>query len=501
MLTLRVAALASAVALAFGWSASTSPADEPPGGHPPGHAPAAPPAAPPGQPPRPQPEHPPGHAPQQADAKPSEHGYRPVVTPDGTTLPHRMVDGVKVFHLIAGEVKHEFAEGLIGRLWGYNGRVHGPTIEAVEGDRVRIYVTNRLPAPTTIHWHGIHLPSGMDGVSGLTQRAIAPGETFRYEFTLNQHGTFMYHPHHDEMVQMALGLMGLFVIHPKSPAGPLPDRDFAILLSEWRIDPGAERPDPNEMIDFNVLTFNAKVFPATAPLVAKVGERVRLRIGNLSATDHHPIHLHGNSFRVIETDGGAIPEAGQWPETTVLVPVGSTRTVEFVASHAGDWALHCHMTHHTMNQMGHDVPNLVGLDPNAFDRAVRELVADGLPQNPAPSGGHEGAHGMGGEMPKNSIAMLGGTGPFGSIPMGGMFTVLKVRETLSSYEDPGWYAHPEGTVASPASPEDLERDGIDVAAPAKPEATGHEGHAPPPTPPPQPSPRGGGHGHAGHGGR
>jgi FtsP/CotA-like multicopper oxidase with cupredoxin domain len=388
----------------------------------------------------------------------SASGPGSVVTPNGTTLPWRQVEGVKVFHLTAGEVKHEFAPGLIGRCWGYNGQVHGPTIEAVEGDRVRIYVTNRLPAPTTIHWHGIHLPSGMDGVSGLTQRSIEPGETFRYEFTLTQHGTFMYHPHHDEMVQMAMGLMGLFVIHPKRRATPAPDRDFAILLSEWKITPGTERPDPNEMIDFNVLTFNGKVFPATAPLVVKKGERVRIRIGNLSATDHHPIHLHGNSFRVVETDGGPIPEAGQWPETTVLVPVGSTRTIEFVASHPGDWALHCHMTHHTMNQMGHEIPNLVGVDQTAFDEAVMRVIGAGGLEH-----GSEHA-GMPMDMPKNSISMLGGPGPFGYITMGGMFTVLKVREELKSYDDPAEYAHPEGTVAGPAVEEDLRRDGVDVNA-------------------------------------
>jgi len=499
MLTLRTAALGPAIALVLLWGASTSPADEPPGGHPPGHAPAAPPAAPPGQPPQPAPEHPPGHAPGQPDGKRNEHGYRPVITPNGTTLPHRMVDGVKVFHLIAGEVKHEFAEGLTGKLWGYNGQVHGPTIEAVEGDRVRIYVTNRLTVPTSIHWHGLHITNGMDGVSGLTQRSIEPSETFRYEFELHQHGTFMYHSHHDEMVQMAMGLMGLFVIHPRDPAGPLPDRDFAILLSEWKIDPGIERPDPNEMIDFNVLTFNAKVFPATAPLVVKKGDRVRIRIGNLSATDHHPIHMHGGSFKVIETDGGQIPESAQWPETTVLVPVGSTRTVEFIATNPGDWALHCHMTHHTMNQMGHNIPNLVGIDPSDFDMAVMELVADKLPQKP----GQDGAHDMGGETPKNSIAMLGGTGPFGYIAMGGMFTVIKVREGLTSYDDPGWYVHPEGAVANPASEDVLRRDGIDVEAAAAPKAEGHAGHGgqPPEPAPSQPKPAASPPGHGGHGAR
>ena len=151
-------------------------------------------------------------------------GYKPVITPNGLTLPWKMVDGVKVFHLVAEPVTHEFAPGLVAECWGYNGRVHGPTIEAVEGDRVRIYVTNRLAAPTTVHWHGILLPSGMDGVGGVSQKAIQPGETFKYEFTLKQHGTFMYHSHHDEMTQMQLGMMGLFIIHPKEPdeaaAGP-----------------------------------------------------------------------------------------------------------------------------------------------------------------------------------------------------------------------------------------------------------------------------------------
>src|SRR5262245_37182257 len=132
-------------------------------------------------------------------------GYRPVITPNGLTLPWKIVNGVKVFHLVAEPVTHEFAPGLVAECWGYNNRVHGPTIEAVEGDRVRLYVTNRLSAPTSVHWHGILLPSGMDGVGGVSQRAIQPGETFKYEFTLKQHGTFMYHSHHDEMTQCSLG--------------------------------------------------------------------------------------------------------------------------------------------------------------------------------------------------------------------------------------------------------------------------------------------------------
>src|SRR5450755_4790099 len=175
--------------------------------------------------------------------EPGKH-YTPVVTPNGVTLDFKLVDGVKVFHLVAEEVEHEFAPGLTAKCWGYNGRVHGPTIEAVEGDRVRIYVSKRLREPTTVHWHGVFLPNGMDGVGGITQPLIQPGETFKYEWTFRQHGTFMYHPHHDEMTQMALGLLGLIVVHPRNVQEDARlDRDFAILLSEWRIKPGTSRPD------------------------------------------------------------------------------------------------------------------------------------------------------------------------------------------------------------------------------------------------------------------
>lgn len=394
---------------------------------------------------------------------PGEPGrdYTPVVVPNGWTLPYRIVDGVKVFHLVAEEVMHEFAPGLAAACWGYNGGVHGPVIEAVEGDRVRIYVTNRLPAPTTVHWHGVIVPNGMDGVGGLSQRTIRPGETFAYEFTLRQHGTLVYHSHHDEMTQMAMGLTGLMVIHPRRRAGPRPDRDFAILLHEWRIDAGASRPDPNEMTDFNVLTMNGKVFPGTQPLIARLGDRVRIRLGNLSTMNHHPIHLHGYAFAITETDGGPIPESARWPETTVLVPVGSTRTVEFKADNPGDWALHCHMTHHVMNQMGHGFPNMVGVDPAGYEARAQRLVPGYMTMGQTGMA-EMGAMGM--PVPPNSIPMVGGRGPHDYITMGGMFTILKVREDLASYdEDPGWYQDPPGRLALPAASDALERDGIDAS--------------------------------------
>ncbi len=403
--------------------------------------------------------------------------YNPVVIPNGAKVPWKLVDGVKVFHMVAEEVWHEFIppgegyDGLRCKVWGYNGVCHGPAIEAVEGDRVRIYLTNRLNATTTVHWHGILVPSGMDGVGGVSQKSLAPGETYMYEFTLRQHGTGMYHSHHDEMTQIGMGMTGLFIVHPRGlPKDQWPDRDFALLLHEWRIDPGTARPNPNEMVEFNVLTMNARAFPGTEPLVVKKGDRVRIRIGNLSAMDHHPIHLHGYQFLITETDGGCIPESAQWPETTVFVPVGSTRTIEFVADEPGDWAMHCHMTHHVMNQMGHQFPNMIGVEPGNLDKTIRGQApsADGTQRPLLPSYMTMGQSGMadmgdmGMKFPENSAPMIGGPGKYDYITMGGMFTILKVRDRLSSYADPGWYDAPAGTVAVAAVSDALRRDGIHV---------------------------------------
>jgi len=411
--------------------------------------------------------------PHPEPGEPGKH-YTPVITPNGATLPWKLVDGVKVFHLITEEVPgHEFAPGLKAHCWGYNGRVHGPTIEVVQGDRVRIYVTNRLPAATTVHWHGIILPNGMDGVGGVTQRAIQPGETFKYEFTLWQQGTYMYHSHHDEMTQMALGLLGLLVIHPREPKGPRPDRDFAYMLSEWKVVPGTMRPDPNEMTDFNLLTLNGKVYPGTAPMVMKTGDHVRIRIGNLSAMDHHPIHFHGHTFWVTETDGGRIPDGARWPEATVLVPVGSTRTVEFFANNPGDWPMHCHMSHHVMNQMGHGLPNLMGIKTDGHDQQARKAMPGYMLMGDT---GMAEMGEMGMKVPRNSLPMIGAAGPHDYITMGGMFTNMKIRDHLTNYDqDPGWYEAPPGTRSEKASDEELRRDlgFVPEATPAKSEGGAH----------------------------
>ena len=289
--------------------------------------------------------------------------HRPVVTLNGWTAPWRMKDGVKEFHLVAEPVVREIAPGMQATLWGYNGQSPRPTIEVVEGDRVRVFVTNKLPEHTTIHWHGQRLPNGMDGVGGMTQPQIPVGKTFVYEFVARRPGTFIYHPHADEMTQMAMGMMGFWVTHPKAPHPLISevDRDFCFLLNAYDIEPGASTPKVNTMLEFNLWTWNSRAFPGIDSLNVRLGDRVRLRVGNLTMTNH-PIHLHGHEFEITGSDGGSWPLAARCPEVTVDMAVGQMRQLKFVADEEGDWALHCHKSHHTMNAMGHAVPTLIGVD-------------------------------------------------------------------------------------------------------------------------------------------
>ncbi|SFB79916.1 multicopper oxidase family protein [Collimonas sp. OK412] len=385
-----------------------------------------------------------GAATQPPLSPPNGRPYNPVVTLNGWTLPWRMKNGVKEFHLVAEPVVREIAPGMKANLWGYNGQSPGPTIEVVEGDRVRIFVTNKLPEHTSVHWHGQRLPNGMDGVTGLTQPGIQPGKTFVYEFIAKRPGTFMYHPHADEMTQMAMGMMGFWITHPKDPSLHRADRDFCFLLNAYDIDPGSYTPKTSTMLDFNLWTFNSRAFPGIDPMVCSQGDRVRIRVGNLTMTNH-PIHLHGHEFVVAGTDGGWTPPASRWPEVTTDIAVGQMRAIEFDATELGDWAFHCHKSHHTMNAMGHDVPTMIGVDQRDVLAKINKLVPDYMAMGE--TGGAMGEMEM--PLPDNTLPMMTGSGPFGGIEMGGMFTTLKVRKGLAAndYKDPGWYKHPAGTLA------------------------------------------------------
>ena len=381
---------------------------------------------------------------QPPPTPPTGRPFNPVVTLNGWSLPWRMNQGVKEFHLVCEPVVREFAPGMTVNMWGFNGSSPGPTIEAVEGDRIRIFVTNKLPEPTAIHWHGILLPSGMDGVSGLTQPPIPVGKTFVYEFTLLRSGSHFYHTHLDEQLQLALGMYGCLVVHPKDPKFMRVDRDFMFMLAAYDVEPGTMTPKVSTMTEFNMWTWNNRVFPGIDPLVARSGERVRIRVGNLTMTNH-PIHMHGPHFEVTGTDGGWIPKSARWPEVTTDVAVGQLRAFEFDAI-AGDWAIHCHKSHHTMNAMGHNIPTMVGVDHRGLAERIAKLVPDYMVM------GDKGMHDMA-EMemplPDNTLPMMTGQGPFGPVGMGGMFSVVKVRDDVrpGDYKDPGPYKHPQGTVA------------------------------------------------------
>jgi manganese oxidase len=386
-----------------------------------------------------------------ADMRPPLHPpngrpYQPVATLNGWTLPWRMRNGVKEFHLVAEAVTREIAPGMKAHLWGYNGQSPGPTIEVVEGDRLRMFVTNRLPEATSIHWHGQRLPNGMDGVSGLTQPSIKPGQTYVYEFTAQRSGTFMYHPHADDMTQMAMGMMGFWVTHPREPHFMPVDRDYVLLLNAYDIDPGSYTPKVSTMLDFNLWTFNSRAYPGIDPMVARLGERVRIRVGNLTMTNH-PVHLHGHEFVVTGTDGGWIPASARLPEVTTDIGVGQMKTLEFSATAPGDWVFHCHKSHHTMNAMGHGIPNTIGVEQRDLAEQISTLVPNYM--NMGGEGGTMGDAQMQMPLPPNTLPMMTGTGPHGSIEMGGMFTLVKIRADLArnDYRDPGWYKAPKGSVA------------------------------------------------------
>lgn len=272
----------------------------------------------------------------------------PVQSPDLGKLPFKLVNGVKEFHLRAMPVKQEFLPGAFMNVWGYNGRLPGPTIEVFQGDRVRIVVQNDLPEATALHWHGFELPVQMDGVPHLLQDPIEPGKSFVYEFDIHQTGTFFYHSHMP--MQEGMGMAGLFICHPKIAFDPPVDRDFALVYQNFFILPNSETADVTKM-DWNWSTINGKSGPYTTPLLVKHGERVRVRLMNFSPMQHHPIHFHGHSFWLTGTEAGRIPSSAWTPRNNTLVGVAMVQDFEFIANNPGDWIFHCHMVHHMMNHM------------------------------------------------------------------------------------------------------------------------------------------------------
>ena len=267
----------------------------------------------------------------------------------GQLLPYTLEDGVKVFQLTAEMVQWELTNGVSVTAMSYNGTVPGPMIRVTEGDRVRIEVTNALDEPTTVHWHGVEVPNNMDGVPGITQDPIQPGETFTYEFTARPAGTYMYHSHYEGDRQVSAGLYGAFIIDPATPEANPPDVDVTLMLSEWLMRDGMTYAAmPMAGMEPNYFTINGKSFPSTQTINVQVGQRVRIRFIGIGQFIH-PMHLHGMPFTIVATDGHPVPEASRLTKDTLTVAPGERYDVEFVATKPGQWMLHCHILHHTTN--------------------------------------------------------------------------------------------------------------------------------------------------------
>jgi FtsP/CotA-like multicopper oxidase with cupredoxin domain len=265
-------------------------------------------------------------------------------------LEPRVVEGgVKEFQLTVGLVRWSILPAVEVAAMAYNGQVPGPRIRLTVGDRARFVVKNELPEETTVHWHGQQIPNEQDGAGPITQRPIQPGETYTYEWSPPVAGTFFYHTHSRADVQQALGLHGALIVDPPAQEARTYDREYVIQIGEWRVVDGQTFP----AMDFdgmkpNFFTLNGKAYPATERLQARVGERVRIRfIG--SGQFIHPMHLHGQPFEIVETDGNPVPPGARVTKDTVLVGPGERYDVEFVARAPGLWLLHCHINHHTTN--------------------------------------------------------------------------------------------------------------------------------------------------------
>ena len=349
----------------------------------------------------------------------------PVEGPDLKKLPYTCEGKIKTFELRAEEVFTLFHKGFEpGPLitWGYNGSMPGPIMEALEGETVRIRFTNNLPEATTVHWHGIELPIEMDGATGHSHPPVMPGKSYVYEFTLKQSGTYMYHSGHSLAKQLAMGLSGFFIIHPKKKPVIMVDKDYLLFLQMWTVPPHSVIPDTMNMM-FNFFTINGKTAPSTTPLDVKLGEKVRIRMGNISMMQH-PIHLHGHTWKVVATGSGDNQPSAFTKGNTILVPVGGTRDVIIEkVDEPGSWLLHCHLPHHVTNNM--DIDPVPGEPMDHGEAGMFTLF-----KVPKMGGGHPPHHGP--HHVEEHPTTGEGHPPGHKMPMGPVIVVYKGSLTLSN---------------------------------------------------------------------
>ena len=291
------------------------------------------------------------------------------------------------FDLTISEVPWELLPGVTTNAIAFNGTVPGPTIRVTEGDEVVISVRNQLTEPTSIHWHGVHVPNAQDGVSGVTQDPIPAGGTYTYRFPASHAGTFMYHAHGpSSREQIDRGLYAPLIIDPAGSDPIAADVEQVLAIGNWMV--GSDMASMGAMsMDYNYYTINGKSYPATTPITARQGQLVRLRIINPSQT-LHPMHLHGLDMAVIAKDGEALAQP-QRLNTLDLAP-GDTYDVVILATTPGTWLFHCHDLHHVTNDGvepgGLIVPIVVGAADDGPAQSPSSTAApERSPDSPAAS--------------------------------------------------------------------------------------------------------------------
>lgn len=265
------------------------------------------------------------------------------------------------FTLVAEEFDWEIMPGVTVRAWGYNRQTPGPEIRVREGDRVRVTLVNRLPIGTTLHWHGMDVEPAMDGPSGLNQAEVEPGQDFVYEFTATNPGSRWYHSHADPANQVALGMYGPLVVEPREPERRY-DREFGYMLTEWDMEltpdvaTGKAPRGPRDQLlrggelGTDLFLINGRAHESIPPITLAEGERVLIRLTNAGNLPH-AVHSHGHSFKIVATDGNAVPAAAQLTKDTVLIGPGERYDLELEADNPGIWMFHCHMENHAANGM------------------------------------------------------------------------------------------------------------------------------------------------------
>jgi manganese oxidase len=249
-------------------------------------------------------------------------------------LAPRLDGGVKVFEISIDEIDHRIdARKPPVKALGFGGTWPGPRLTVIEGDRVRAVFTNNMSESTGIHFHGQRLPNPMDGVPHVTQNPIMPGESFTYEFVARTPGSHMYHSHHNATDQVGRGLLGAFIVEPKDPALRY-DRLYGATQDIVWIS--------NDAI--GGFTINGRGFPATAPIVASLGEKLVVRFMN-EGNMMHPWHLHGMPMRVVARDGYPLGSAAFTCDTLGVNP-GERWDVVIECDEPGAWAFHCHILQH-----------------------------------------------------------------------------------------------------------------------------------------------------------